>query len=123
MGHLTHVLWSILDEELDSHGYFTIWLNLSEKMRKSIQGQVRHETVSKFHVDTVINEEVIPEKPRGGRIRPPRRWRVNKATSTYSLYISDFLYIYDLGSGQAPDLSIMSQWGKYWHPSQRISKV
>ena len=44
-------------------------------------------------------------------------------TSTYNLYISDFWYIYDLGSGQAPDLSIMSQWGKYWNPSQRISKV
>ena len=28
---LTHVLWSILDKELDSHGYFTIWLNLNEK--------------------------------------------------------------------------------------------
>ena len=48
---------------------------------------------------------------------------LNKATSTYNLYISDFWYIYDLGSGQAPDLSIMSQWGKYWNPSQRISKV
>ena len=24
MSRLTHVLWSILDEELDSHGYFTI---------------------------------------------------------------------------------------------------
>ena len=34
------------------------------------------ERCAKFHVDTVINEEVIPEKPRGGRIRPPRRWRV-----------------------------------------------
>ena len=41
MSRLTHVLWSILDEELDSHGYFTIWLNLNEKMRKSIQGQVK----------------------------------------------------------------------------------
>ena len=29
------------------------------------------ERCAKFHVDTVINEEVIPEKPRGGRIRPP----------------------------------------------------
>ena len=48
---------------------------------------------------------------------------VNKVTSTYNLYISDFWYIYDLGPGQAPDLSIMSQWGKYWNPSQRISKV
>ena len=28
MCRLTHVLWSILDKELDSHGYFTIWLNL-----------------------------------------------------------------------------------------------
>ena len=44
-------------------------------------------------------------------------------TSAYILHISDFWYIYDLGSGQAPDLSIMSQWGKYWNPSQRISKV
>ena len=35
------------------------------------------ERCAKFHVDTVVNEEVIPEKPRGGRIRPPpRRWRV-----------------------------------------------
>ena len=41
MCRLTHVLWSILDKELDSHGYFTIWLNLNEKMRKSIQGQVK----------------------------------------------------------------------------------
>ena len=36
MSRLAHVLWSILDEEIDSHGYFTIWLNLTEKMRKSI---------------------------------------------------------------------------------------
>ena len=41
MCRLTHVLWSILDKELDSHGYFTMWLNLNEKMRKSIQGQVK----------------------------------------------------------------------------------
>ena len=41
MSRLTHVLWSILDEELDIHGYFTIWLNLNEKMRKSIQRQVK----------------------------------------------------------------------------------
>ena len=41
MSRLIHVLWSILDEELDSHGYFTIWLNLNEKLRKSIQGQVK----------------------------------------------------------------------------------
>ena len=47
----------------------------------------------------------------------------HKVTSTYKLYISDYWYIYDLGSGQAPDLSIISQWGKYWNPSQRISKV
>ena len=39
------------------------------------------------------------------------------------MYISDFWYIYDLGSGQVPDLSIISQWGKYWNPSQRISKA
>ena len=37
----THVLWFILDEELDSHGYFTFWLHLNEKNRKSIQGQVK----------------------------------------------------------------------------------
>ena len=48
---------------------------------------------------------------------------LNKATSTYNLYISDFWYIYDLGSGQVLDLSIISQWGKYWNPSQRISKA
>ena len=48
---------------------------------------------------------------------------LNKATSTYNLYISDFWYIYDLGSGQVPDFSIISQWGKYWNPSQRISKA
>ena len=62
---------------------------------------------------------------RGGGVQtpPPSRARVNKATSTYNLYISDFWYIDDLGSGQDPDLSIMSQWGKYWNPSQRISKV
>ena len=41
MCRLTHVSWSILDEELDSHGYFTIWLNLNKKMWKSIQGQVK----------------------------------------------------------------------------------
>ena len=41
MCRLTHVLWSILDEELDSHGYFTFWLHLNEKNRKSIQGQVK----------------------------------------------------------------------------------
>ena len=35
------MFWSILDEELDSHGYFTIWLNFNEKKRKSIQGQVK----------------------------------------------------------------------------------
>ena len=34
MCRLTHVLWSILDKELDSHGYFTIWLNLNEKKAK-----------------------------------------------------------------------------------------
>ena len=45
--------------------------------------------------------------------------------SLYILYISDFWYIYDLGSGQAPDLSIISRWGggAYWNPSQRISKA
>ena len=48
---------------------------------------------------------------------------LNKATSTYNLYILVFWYIDDLGSGQDPDLSIMSQWGKYWNTSQRISKV
>ena len=41
MCRLTHVLWSILDKELDSYDYFTIGLNLNEKMRKSIQGQVK----------------------------------------------------------------------------------
>ena len=34
MSRLTHVLWSILDEELNGHGYFTIWLNLNEKNEK-----------------------------------------------------------------------------------------
>ena len=43
--------------------------------------------------------------------------------STYNLYISDFWYIDDLVSGQDPDLSIISQWGKNWNPSQCISKV
>ena len=41
------------------------------------------ERCAKFHVDTVVNEEVIPEKPRGGvgsdPPPPPRRWRVNAA--------------------------------------------
>ena len=31
MSRLTHVSWSILDEELDGHGYFTIWLHLNKK--------------------------------------------------------------------------------------------
>ena len=48
MCRLTHVLWSILDKELDSHGYFTIWLNLNEKNRKSIQGQVKKVKKVKF---------------------------------------------------------------------------
>ena len=48
MSRLTHVLWFILDEELDSHGYFTILLNLNEKMRKSIQGQVKKVKKVKF---------------------------------------------------------------------------
>ena len=30
-----------MDEELDSHGYFTIWLFKRKKMLKSIQGQVK----------------------------------------------------------------------------------
>ena len=34
MCRLTHVLWSILDKELDSHGCFTIWLKLNEKNAK-----------------------------------------------------------------------------------------
>ena len=38
---------------------------------------------------------------------------LNKATSAYNLYHSDFWYIYDLESGQVPDLSIISQCGKY----------
>ena len=50
MSRLTHFLWSILDEELDSHGYFTIWLNLNEKMRKSIQGQVKKVKKIKFSI-------------------------------------------------------------------------
>ena len=37
MCRLTYVLWSILDEELDIHGYFTFWLHLNKKKnRKSI---------------------------------------------------------------------------------------
>ena len=50
MSRLTHVLWSILDEDLDIHGYFTIWLNLNEKMRKSIQGQVKMSKKDKFSI-------------------------------------------------------------------------
>ena len=34
MSRLTHVSWSILDDELYSHGYFTIWLHLNQKMSK-----------------------------------------------------------------------------------------
>ena len=52
MSRLTHVLWSILDEELESHGYFTILLNLNEKNAKidSRSGQKRSKKVkfSKF---------------------------------------------------------------------------
>ena len=48
---------------------------------------------------------------------------LNKATSTYNLYISDFWYIYDLGSGQIPDLSIISQWERCLVRAQRISKA
>ena len=69
---------------------------------------------------------VICKKPEGGGAEinpPPGCARVNKATSTYNLYISDFWYIVDLVSGQDPDLSIISQWGKNWNPSQRISRV
>ena len=51
MSRLTHALWSILDEELDSHGYFTTWLNLNEKMRKSIQGQVKKVKKVKFSLN------------------------------------------------------------------------
>ena len=52
MSRLTHVLSSILDEELDSHGYFTIWLNLNEKMRKSIQVQVKN--VKNFQIFKIL---------------------------------------------------------------------
>ena len=55
------------------------------------------ERCAKFHVDTVINEEVIPEKPRGGGSdpTPPRRWRVNIqnfSCSTFSINLSHFSY-------------------------------
>ena len=51
MSRLTHVLWSILDEELDSHGYFTIWLKFwTKKMRKLIQGQVKKVKKVKFSI-------------------------------------------------------------------------
>ena len=50
MSSLSHVLWSILDEELDSQGYFTIWLNMNEKMRKSIQGQVKKAKKCQFFI-------------------------------------------------------------------------
>ena len=40
MGRLTHVSWSILDEELDSYGYFTIWLDLNKNAKfNSMSGQ------------------------------------------------------------------------------------
>ena len=70
MSRLTHVLWSILDEELDSHGYFTIWLNLNEKMRKSIQVQVKkvnRVTFSKFYFwkQRHVSEAESPQQSNG----------------------------------------------------------
>ena len=34
MGRLTHVPWSIFYEQLDCHGYFTIWLHLNQNNAK-----------------------------------------------------------------------------------------
>ena len=58
-----------------------IWFSLHETTPNRCP-----ERCAKFNVDTVINEEVIPEKPRGGRIRPPRRWRVKTGWGGPKLY-------------------------------------
>ena len=68
MCRLTNVLWSILDKELDSHGYFTIWLNLNEKMRKSIQGQVKKVKKVKFSFfwkQRHVSEAESPQQSNG----------------------------------------------------------
>ena len=47
-----------------------------------------------------------------GRLTPPSKSRVNKATCTYLQLVYLGLLIYQWpGSGQVPDLSIISQWG------------
>ena len=55
------------------------------------------ESCAKFHVDAVINEEVISEKLRGFGSDPPRRWRVrvNKRVlvKEYSLHKKMFLWL------------------------------
>ena len=72
MSRLTHVLWSILDEELDSHGYFTIWLNVNKKkMRKTIQGQLKKVKKGQIFLNLFfwkqrhVSEAESPQKSNG----------------------------------------------------------
>ena len=64
-----HVLWSILDKELDSHGYFTIWnLIWTKKKRKSIQGQVKKAKKVQFSIfwkQRHVSEVEFPQQSNG----------------------------------------------------------
>ena len=81
MSRLTHVLWSILDEELDSHDNFTIWLNLNEKkMQKSIQIQGQVKKIKKSNFQNVffwkqrhVSEVESPQQSNGS-ISFPVSW-------------------------------------------------